>query len=139
MITHLFNRHGGNTKLNCIHPTIERHNFETLYRDYLPDVIHIQAELESHVSFLLEQLSGASVWQQDVPPPVQHQEYTTGNVHKEDSAQANNNQRLAARRSAWPTPAEGSHQQIAPERRGPKTGRNNNKLMLPRAQEVAFL
>ncbi|KAI2509151.1 hypothetical protein MHU86_5270 [Fragilaria crotonensis] len=97
---------------------------EARFRDTLPglpDVIHIQAEIKSQVSFL-EQLSGASVWQQD-GLPADHQEVTTGSLHNED--QPPNDHQSLARRSAWPTPAEGIRQSTSRNRKESSKSRSH--------------
>lgn len=71
----------------------------------LPDVIHIQAEMQAHVSFF-EQLSAASVWQQ-APTHTQPQ-FTGGSKNDDNGAHFSKVQRRSPPRSSWPTPAENS-------------------------------
>jgi hypothetical protein len=80
---------------------------EARFRDNLPglpDVIHIQAEMQAHVSFF-EQLSTASVWQQ---APKYTQPQSTGGSNDDNGARFSKAQRRSTPRSSWPTPAEQS-------------------------------
>jgi hypothetical protein len=74
---------------------------EARFRDNLPglpDVIHIQTEIQSNVSFL-EQMSTTNVWAQ-IPVTLQNDQYTSGGNQRSNINQHNQG------RPAWPTPSE---------------------------------
>ena len=79
---------------------------EARFRDLLPglpDVIHIQAEIEAHVSFF-EKLSEASVWKRADQGSIG---YTSTTTNADESVTENVSRPVVS--PAWPTPAEASH------------------------------